>query len=111
MENVGNEADDQVRRGDFCVEVFFVFEIEAEGGGPRVAAGQGGRLGFFEIADPDADVGTLEEIPDEGSGDETGAENEKCFNGRPPCREWSRGISAGTGSPGSAGRGEGSWPS
>jgi hypothetical protein len=109
MENVGNEADDQVRRGDFGVEGFFVFEIEAEGGGPRVAAGQGGRLGFFEIADPDADVGTLEEIPDEGSGDETGTENENGFNGSSPCRERNRGTSADNDSRASVGRDAGSW--
>jgi hypothetical protein len=100
MIDVGNETDDHVRPGDFGVEGLLILEIEAEGRRPGAAAGQRRGLVRFKIADADLDVWTVEEIPDEGPGDETGAKYEKCLNGKPPYRERNRGISAGTDSAG-----------
>ncbi len=84
MEDVRDEADDHVGAGDFRIQRLLVLEIEAEGGSTGMTAGQGGRFLRFEISDPDADVGSVEKIPDDRAGHETGTEDEKGFNGRPP---------------------------
>jgi len=109
MKNIRNETGHDIRPGNFGSEGLLVLEIEAEGSRPGVAAGKSGRLMRFDIANTDADIRTVEEIPDEGSGDKTGSEDEYGFNGKPPCPERNRGISADRDSLGSVGRDGGSW--